>query len=258
MSLHELFSLKNKTAIVTGGGRGLGARMAMTLAEAGANIVVCSRDLKNCEQFSEKIKEKGVQSLALSCDVTNQQDIERVIAETLSKFGTIDILVNNSGTSWTAPVLELPADKWDKVMNVNVRGLFLFSQAAAKVMTKQGSGKIINIASVTGMGGTHPELLDTIAYSTSKGAVLTFTKDLAVKLARYNIQVNAIAPGFFPTKMSRRVLEKENAMILKGVPARRFGQEQDLDGAILFLSGKASDYVIGHVLVVDGGITTLV
>ncbi|QNG59309.1 SDR family oxidoreductase [Metabacillus idriensis] len=258
MSLHELFSLKNKTAIVTGGGRGLGARMAMTLAEAGANIVVCSRDLKNCEQFSEKIKEKGVQSLALSCDVTNQQDIERVIAETLSKFGTIDILVNNSGTSWTAPVLELPADKWDKVMNVNVRGLFLFSQAAAKVMTKQGSGKIINIASVTGMGGTHPELLDTIAYSTSKGAVLTFTKDLAVKLARYNIQVNAIAPGFFPTKMSRSVLEKENAMILKGVPARRFGQEQDLDGAILFLSGKASDYVIGHVLVVDGGITTLV
>ncbi|PLR69224.1 SDR family oxidoreductase [Bacillus sp. UMB0893] len=258
MSLHELFSLKNKTAIVTGGGRGLGARMAMTLAEAGANIVVCSRDLKNCEQFSEKIKGKGVQSLALSCDVTNQQDIERVIAETLSKFGTIDILVNNSGTSWTAPVLELPADKWDKVMNVNVRGLFLFSQAAAKVMTKQGSGKIINIASVTGMGGTHPELLDTIAYSTSKGAVLTFTKDLAVKLARYNIQVNAIAPGFFPTKMSRSVLEKENAMILKGVPARRFGQEQDLDGAILFLSGKASDYVIGHVLVVDGGITTLV
>lgn len=258
MSLHELFSLKNKTAIVTGGGRGLGARMAMTLAEAGANIVVCSRDLKNCEQISEKIKEKGVQSLALSCDVTNQQDIERVIAETLSKFGTIDILVNNSGTSWTAPVLELPADKWDKIMNVNVRGLFLFSQAAAKVMTKQGSGKIINISSVTGMGGTHPELLDTIAYSTSKGAVMTFTKDLAVKLARYNIQVNAIAPGFFPTKMSRSVLEKENAMILKGVPARRFGQEQDLDGAILFLSGKASDYVIGHVLVVDGGITTLV
>ncbi|WP_191562113.1 SDR family oxidoreductase [Metabacillus idriensis] len=258
MSLHELFSLKNKTAIVTGGGRGLGARMAMTLAEAGANIVVCSRDLKNCEQISEKIKEKGVQSLALSCDVTNQQDIERVIAETLSKFGTIDILVNNSGTSWTAPVLELPADKWDKVMNVNVRGLFLFSQAAAKVMTKQGSGKIINISSVTGMGGTHPELLDTIAYSTSKGAVMTFTKDLAVKLARYNIQVNAIAPGFFPTKMSRSVLEKENAMILKGVPARRFGQEQDLDGAILFLSGKASDYIIGHVLVVDGGITTLV
>jgi gluconate 5-dehydrogenase len=258
LSLHELFSLKNKTAIVTGGGKGLGARMAMTLAEAGANVVVCSRDLKACEQISEKIKEKGVQSLALSCDVTQQQEIERVVAETLRKFGTIDILVNNSGTSWTGPALELPADKWDKVMNVNVRGLFLFSQAAAKVMTKQGSGKIINISSVTGMGGTHPELMDTIAYSTSKGAVMTFTKDLAVKLARYNIQVNAIAPGFFPTKMSRSVLEKENAMILKGVPARRFGHEEDLDGAILFLSGKASDYVIGHILIVDGGITTLV
>ncbi|TDL80400.1 SDR family oxidoreductase [Peribacillus frigoritolerans] len=258
MTINELFSLKNKTAIVTGGGKGLGARMAMTLAEAGANVVVCSRDLKACEEVSEQLQAKGVKSLALQCDVSKQEDIERVVAGTLSQFGSIDILVNNSGTSWLAPALDHPADKWDKVMNVNVRGLFLFSQAAAKVMISQGGGKIINIASVTGMGGTQPELMDTIAYSTSKGAVLTFTKDLAVKLARHNIQVNAIAPGFFPTKMSRSVLEKENAMILKGVPARRFGNEQDLDGAILFLSGKASDYVIGQVLVVDGGITALV
>lgn len=258
MNINELFSLKNKTAIVTGGGKGLGARMAMTLAEAGANVVVCSRDLKACEEVSEQLQAKGVKSLALQCDVSKQEDIERVVAETLRQFGSIDILVNNSGTSWMAPALDHPADKWDKVMNVNVRGSFLFSQAAAKVMISQGGGKIINIASVTGMGGTQPELMDTIAYSTSKGAVMTFTKDLAVKLARHNIQVNAIAPGFFPTKMSRSVLEKENAMILKGVPARRFGNDQDLDGAILYLSGKASDYVIGQVLVVDGGITALV
>jgi gluconate 5-dehydrogenase len=254
----DLFSLKNKTAIVTGGGKGLGAQMARALAHAGANVVVCSRDLEACEKVRGELVSLGVQSLAIACDVTSQKDIQNVIDQTVARFGTIDILINNSGTSWMAPALELPADKWDKVMNVNVRGVFLFSQAAAKVMKGQGSGKIINIASVTGMGGTPAELMDTIAYSTSKGAVISFTKDLAVKLAPDNIQVNAIAPGFFPTKMTKMILEKENAVILKGVPARRFGTEGDLDGVILLLSGKASDYIIGQVLVVDGGITALV
>ncbi|KEZ52539.1 SDR family oxidoreductase [Metabacillus indicus] len=254
----DLFSLKNKTAIVTGGGKGLGAQMARVLALAGANVVVCSRDLEACEKVSGELVSFGAQSLAIACDVTSQKDIQNVIDQTVAQFGTIDILINNSGTSWMAPALELPADKWDKVMNVNVRGVFLFSQAAAKVMKSQGSGKIINIASVTGMGGTPAELMDTIAYSTSKGAVISFTKDLAVKLAPDNIQVNAIAPGFFPTKMTKTILEKENAAILKGVPARRFGTEGDLDGVILLLSGKASDYIIGQVLVVDGGITALV
>ena len=254
----DLFSLKNKTAIVTGGGKGLGAQMARVLALAGANVVVCSRDLEACEKVSGELVSLGAQSLAIACDVTSQKDIQNVIDQTVAHFGTIDILINNSGTSWMAPALELPADKWDKVMNVNVRGVFLFSQAAAKVMKRQGSGKIINIASVTGMGGTPAELMDTIAYSTSKGAVISFTKDLAVKLAPENIQVNAIAPGFFPTKMTKTILEKENAAILKGVPARRFGTEGDLDGVILLLSGKASDYIVGQVLVVDGGITALV
>ena len=258
MDLYELFNLKGKTAIVTGGGKGLGAQMASALAEAGANIVLCSRDLKACQSTAETLAEKGVKTLAIQCDVTKQQEILHVIDETLKEFGQIDILINNSGTSWIGPALELPEDKWDKVMNVNMKAVFLFSQSVAKVMMDQGGGKIVNIASVTGFGGTHPELLDTIAYNTSKGAVMTFTKDLAVKLARHNIQVNAIAPGFFPTKISKKVLEQSNSTILGQIPARRFGDEDDLKGAAVFLASRASDYVSGHVLVVDGGISSLV
>jgi NAD(P)-dependent dehydrogenase (short-subunit alcohol dehydrogenase family) len=254
----QLFSLTHKTAVVTGGGRGLGEQIAFALAEAGANVVVCSRNIKACQTVSEQLKEKGVQSLAIECDVTKQEDIDHVVKETVDRFGTVDILVNNSGTSWAAPVLELPADKWDKVMNVNMKATFLFSQAVAKQMVKQGSGKIINIASVAGFGGIHPALMDTIAYNTSKGAVLTFTKDLAVKLAQHNIQVNAIAPGFFPTKITKSILESSAYNIIGHTPAGRFGSENDLKGATVFLASKASDYVIGHVLVVDGGISAMV
>lgn len=252
--MNELFHLGNKTAIVTGGGRGLGEQMANALGEAGANVVVCSRSIEACEHVRRNLEAKGVKALAIECDITNEQDIQKVIQKTLETFGTIDILINNSGTSWVAPFLDLPADKWDKVMNVNLKGLFLFSQAAANVMTKQGSGKIINIASVTGMRGTHSAFLDAVAYSTSKGAVISFTKDLAVKLASAGIQVNAIAPGFFPTKITK-VLEKSSSVILRKIPAGRFGSEHDLKGAAVFLSSKASDYVTGQVLVVDGGLT---
>jgi gluconate 5-dehydrogenase len=254
LELNELFNLENKTAIVTGGGRGLGEQMANALGDAGANIVVCSRNLEACERVSSSLTGRGIKSLAIECNITNEEDIQKVINETLGKFGSIDILINNSGTSWIAPVLELPADKWDKVMNVNLKGMFLFSQAAAKVMQKQGSGKIINISSVTGMRGTHSAFLDAVAYSTSKGAVISLTKDLAVKLAPSGIQVNAIAPGFFPTKITKE-LEKSGSVILKNIPAGRFGNEEDLKGTAVFLSSKASDYVTGQVLVVDGGMT---
>ncbi|QFT90366.1 2-dehydro-3-deoxy-D-gluconate 5-dehydrogenase [Bacillus sp. THAF10] len=254
----DLFSLANKTAIVTGGGKGLGAQIAHGLAEAGANVVVCSRDIASCEKVSETLIEKGVQSKAFPCDVTKEEDIQFVIDETVKHFGSIDILVNNSGTSWMAPTLDLPADKWDKVMNVNLRGLFLFSQRAARVMMKQGYGKIINIASVTGMGGTDPKLMDTIAYNTSKGGVITFTKDLGVKLAPNNIQVNAIAPGLFPTKITQGILEHSSPFIKEQIPAKRFGTEDDLKGAAVFLASEASNYCIGHILVVDGGMTSLI
>ncbi|MCM3619044.1 SDR family oxidoreductase [Sutcliffiella horikoshii] len=258
MEVKDLFNLENKTAIVTGGGKGLGAQIATALAEAGANVIVCSRDLASCQKVSEELKQKGVKSKAMTCDVTKEEEIQHVIDEVVKEFGSLDILVNNSGTSWMAPTLDLPADKWDKVMDVNLKGLFLFSQKAARVMVKQGSGKIVNIASVSGLGGTDPTFMDTIAYNTSKGGVITFTKDLGVKLARHNIQVNAIAPGMFPTKITKSILE-HSAPALKGqIPAKRFGTEHDLKGAAVFLSSRASDYCVGHILVIDGGMTSLI
>lgn len=255
MNIQELFSLKGKTAIVTGGGRGLGQQIAEAYAEAGANVVVCSRNLETCQQISESLKKKGVQSLALKCDVSNPAEIQNVVDETMKEFGRIDILVNNSGVSWGAPALEMPEDKWDKVMDINIKAVFLFSQAVGKIMAEQRSGKIINIASIAGMGGQDPKVMDAIGYSASKGAVIAFTKDLAVKLAPYNVHVNAIAPGFFPTKMAKMVLDYSGEKILERTPAGRFGSDDDMKGPALFLASEASNYVFGHVLVVDGGTT---
>jgi NAD(P)-dependent dehydrogenase (short-subunit alcohol dehydrogenase family) len=253
MKVTDLFSLQGKTAIVTGGGRGLGEQIADAYADAGANVVVCSRNLEACQQISDSLKTKGVRSLALKCDVSNPEEIQYVVDETIKEFGRIDILVNNSGVSWGAPALEMPADKWDKVININLKAVFLFSQSVGKIMKKQRSGKIINIASIAGLGGQDPTVMDAIGYSTSKGAVITFTKDLAVKLAPYNIHVNAIAPGFFPTKMAKGILDYSGDKILERTPAGRFGSDDDMKGPALFLASDASNYVYGHVLVVDGG-----
>lgn len=257
MDIKELFNLQGKTAIVTGGGRGLGEQIATVYAEAGANVVVCSRNEEACQQVSERLKEKGVRSLAFKCDVSNEEEINYVVNETLKEFGTIDILVNNSGTSWGAPALDMPTDKWDKVMDINLKAIFLFSRAVGKVMQEQRSGKIINIASVAGLGGQDPRMMDAVGYATSKGAVISFTKDLAVKLAPYNVHVNAIAPGFFPTKMTNGLLDHVGEFILDRTPARRFGSDHDMMGPALFLASGASDYVFGHILSVDGGISAL-
>lgn len=253
MNVLDLFKLEGKTAIVTGGARGLGAQIALGFAEAGANVVVCSRKIEACQEMSKQLKKIGVDSLAFNCDVTNPDDIKKVVEETHAYFGSIDILVNNSGATWGAPVVDMPYEAWQKVMNVNVNGTFLMSQEVGKVMIKQEGGKIINIASIAGFGGTDPKYMDTIGYNTSKGAIMTFTKDLAVKWGQYNINVNAIAPGFFPTKMSQGLIHTGKDKILEGTPLNRLGNDVDLKGAALFLASKASDYVSGDILSVDGG-----
>jgi NAD(P)-dependent dehydrogenase (short-subunit alcohol dehydrogenase family) len=168
MNIQELFNLTGKTAIITGGGRGLGQQIATAYAEAGANIVICSRNLDACKQFTEALQEKGVRAIAFKCDVSNPEEIQHVVDGTLKEFGRIDILVNNSGTSWGAPALEMPVDKWDKVMDINLKAVLLFSQAVGKIMVEQKSGKIINIASIAGMGGQDPLVMDAIGYSASK------------------------------------------------------------------------------------------
>ncbi|MDM5357789.1 SDR family oxidoreductase [Peribacillus sp. RS7] len=253
MKVTDLFDLTGKTAIITGGGRGLGEQIATGFAEAGANVVLCSRKKEACDEVASQIEKLGVRALSFKCDITNPSDVQEVVNETYREFGTIDILVNNSGASWGAPAVDMPLEAWQKVMNVNVTGTFIMSQTVGRVMIEQGRGKIINIASVAGLGGTDPRVLDTVGYNTSKGAVITLTKDLAVKWGQHNINVNAIAPGFFPTKMTKGVLEQGKSPILDSTPLRRLGSDDDLKGAAVFLASKASDYVTGNILIVDGG-----
>ncbi len=256
MSIFQLFDLVGQTAIVTGGGDGLGKAMATGLAEAGCNVVVCSRKLEKCEKTAEEIEGLGVKALALKCDITKEEDVTQVVCETLTKFQRIDVLVNNSGRTWGASPEDIKIDDWKKVIDVNVNGTFVFSQKVGIEMIRQGNGgKIINISSYAGLGGTDPECLDGIPYNTSKGAVIVFTKDLATKWAKYNISVNCIAPGWFPTKMTKRAMENRGGLILGRIPMKRFGSPEDIKAAVIFLSSKASDYVTGQVLSVDGGLT---
>lgn len=255
LHVRELFDLSNKTAIVTGGSRGLGEQIAVALAEAGANVVVCSRKVENCEKLSEKLRKLGVQSHAYKCDVANPDDVEHVVNETFKHFGKIDILVNNSGTTWGAPFEELTIEQWDKVMDVNVKGTFLMTQSVGKIMIKNKRGKIINISSIAGIQGIDEKIMDAVGYHASKGAITLMTKDLAVKWGKYNINVNTIAPGFFPTKLSKGVLDTKGEEIINQTPLQRVGSDYDLKGAALFLASPASDYITGSVLVVDGGFT---
>jgi len=258
MTVLDLFSLKGKTAIVTGGGRGLGAQIAQGFAEAGANVVLCSRKVEACEEVAAELAKLGVQTLALACDVTKSDDVANAVSKTIETFGSIDILVNNSGASWGTPAVEMPYEAWQKVFDVNVNGTFLMSQAVGKKMLEQKSGKIINIASIAGLGGTLPDFMDTIGYNASKGAVITLTKDLAVKWGPYGVNVNAIAPGFFPTKMSNVLIERGQKYLMSATPLKRLGSENDLKGVALFLAAAASDYVTGDVIVVDGGMSSII
>lgn len=254
MNAKQLFDLTGSVAIVTGGSAGLGRQMALGLAEMGANVVLCARKKERCEQVAEELRKTGVRSLAFGCDVRNPVQIHAVVEATISQFGRIDILINNAGTSWGAPVEETRLEHWNKVIETNLTATFLFSQSVGRHMVPRRKGKIINIASVAGLRGASPEL-QAIGYHASKGGVIAFTKDLACKWAPHNIQVNAIAPGWFPTHMSAVVIEQNKEALLKRIPAGRFGSDDDLKGAAVFLASDASSYVTGHVLVVDGGQT---
>jgi NAD(P)-dependent dehydrogenase (short-subunit alcohol dehydrogenase family) len=252
----DLFRLDGRTAIVTGGGRGLGQYMAEALSDAGANVVLCARKKEALEEVKAEIEDRSGKALALACDVTDPEDVNRVVAETEEAFGAIDILVNNSGTTWGAPAEEMPLEKFDQVVQVNVRGTFLMSQTVGRRMIERGEGgRIVNISSVAGIVGGDPEYMQTIGYNTSKGAVISMTRDLATSWARHGINVNAIAPGWFPTKMSGALIEQFEDKMLGDIPMHRFGKPEDLKGAVVFLASPAAAYVTGQTLVVDGGAT---
>ena len=254
MNVKALFDLTGRVAIISGGSMGLGLQMAIGLGEMGAKLVLCARQKERCERAAEELRGHGMETLALECDVKEKATIDKVVEETLAKFGRLDILINNAGATWGAPVEEMTLEQWNKVLSTNLTGTFLFCQAVGKAMTAQGAGKIINIASVAGMSGASAEL-QAIGYHASKGGVIAFTKDLACKWAPHNIQVNAIAPGWFPTHMSQGVIEHRKNELLGKIPMGRFGGDHDLKGAAVFLASDASAYVTGHVLVVDGGQT---
>jgi gluconate 5-dehydrogenase len=253
MNVRQLFDLKGRVALVTGGSIGLGRQVAQALAEMGADIVLCARKRERCEQAAQELEALGVHALALACDVTDSEQIHAVVDAATARFGRIDVLVNNAGISWGSPFEDMRLADWHKVIETNLTGTFLFSQAVGKVMIAQGHGKIINMASVAGMGGAPSEIVQATAYHASKGAVITLTKDLACKWAAHNIQVNAIAPGWFPTHMSDWVITHKGDRLLESIPSGKFGGEDDLKGAAVFLASDASAYVTGHVLVVDGG-----
>jgi NAD(P)-dependent dehydrogenase (short-subunit alcohol dehydrogenase family) len=249
----ELFDLSGRVAIVTGGGTGIGRQMAQGLAEMGADLVLCARQADRCEQAAEELRELGVHALGLRCDVRDQTEVEGVVERARAELGRIDILVNNAGTVWGAWPEETTLEGWQKVVDVNLTGVFLFSQAAGRVMIEQKGGKIVNIASIAGLGGAPPEIMNSVAYSTTKGGVISFTRDLATKWARHAINVNAIAPGWFPSDMSNFAIDQHGEALYDSIPLRRFGGPDDLKGVVVFLASGASDYVTGQTVVVDGG-----
>jgi NAD(P)-dependent dehydrogenase (short-subunit alcohol dehydrogenase family) len=250
----ELFDLDGRVAVITGGATGIGLQMAEGLAEAGASVVLCARDVARCEKVAADLAERiGVDALGLACDTRDEAAVEAMVAATLERFGQIDILVNNAGTSWGAPAEETPLSGWQKVLDVNLNGVFLCSRAVGTHMLACGHGKIVNIASVMGSRGAPAEMVDSIAYATSKAGVINFTRDLAVKWADRGVYVNAIAPGWFPSIMSDIVLEDRADVLIAPIPLGRVGGPDELKGAIVFLSSAASDFVTGHTLAVDGG-----
>jgi NAD(P)-dependent dehydrogenase (short-subunit alcohol dehydrogenase family) len=250
----ELFDLSGRTAIVSGGGSGIGRQMATGLAEAGANVVLCARKPERCAEVAAELeRELGVRAAGMRCDVREPGEVQAVVDRTKTELGSIDILVNNAGTSWGAAAEDYPLDGWQKVVDVNLTGVFLFAQAAGRVMIDQQAGKIVNIASVAAFGGAPPDLMNAVAYNASKAGVVGFTRDLATKWAEHGINVNAIAPGWFPSDMNKVLLDARPDDYLEHIPLRRFGGPDDLKGAVVYLASRASDFVTGQVVVVDGG-----
>jgi NAD(P)-dependent dehydrogenase (short-subunit alcohol dehydrogenase family) len=249
----KLFDLSGKTAIVTGGGKGIGRQLAEGLAEAGADLVLCARQADRCEQAAEELQQLGIRALGLGCDVRDPEQVQEVVARTVTDFGRVDILVNNAGTVWGATPEDTPLEGWQKVVDVNLTGVFLFSQAAGRRMIDDGGGTIVNIASVAGLRSGPPEIMNTIAYNATKGGVIAFTRDLAGKWAHHGIRVNAIAPGWFPSEMANFVLDQHGDDIKRHIPLGRFGGPEDLKGVVIFLASDASAYVTAQTLVVDGG-----
>jgi NAD(P)-dependent dehydrogenase (short-subunit alcohol dehydrogenase family) len=257
-TVQQLFNLEGKTALVTGGSRGLGLQLAQALGEAGAKIMLSSRKAGDLEEAAADLQAAGIDARWIAADASKEEDIRRLADETLQRMGQVDILVNNAGAAWGAPAEDHPVEAWDKVMNLNIRGYFILSQHVAKAsMIPRQSGRIINVASIAGLGGNPPDM-QTIAYNTSKGAVVNFTRALGAEWGKYNITVNAICPGFFPSRMTKGTLERLGEDKLAAhAPLRRLGDDEDLKGLCLLYASDAGKHITGQWLAVDGGVSII-
>lgn len=261
----QLFDLTGKTALVTGGSRGLGLQMAHALGEAGARVVLSSRNAADLEEAAAALQAAGIDARWVAADCADEASITHLVDETLQRVGDIDILVNNAGVAWGAPAEEYPVAAWDQTMNLNVRGYFLLSQQVAKrsMLTvpagsdKARGGRIINVASIAGLGGNPPGM-QTIAYNTSKAAVINFTRALACEWGPRGVNVNAVCPGFFPSKMTAGLLQVLGADNLAAhAPLRRLGDDEDLKGITLLFASDAGKHITGQYMAVDGGVSAL-
>jgi NAD(P)-dependent dehydrogenase (short-subunit alcohol dehydrogenase family) len=251
-NLRSLFDLTNRVAIVTGGSRGLGLEMAEGLAEAGAKLMICARRDEWLTPALAELKGRGYAVEGMPCDISKPEDVQAVVDKTLSAYDRLDILVNNAGVTWAAGADEMPLEKWRKVIDVNLTGTFLFSQAAGREMLKAGSGCIINVASIAGLiasvNGPHYA-----AYAASKAGLMGLTRELAASWGRQGIRVNAIAPGYFHSRLADGAIEMVEPELKATSPMGRVGTDGELKGVVVFLAAAASSYITGQVLVVDGG-----
>jgi gluconate 5-dehydrogenase len=254
-SLAALLSLSGRTALVTGGSRGLGLEMAEGLAEAGARVWITARREAWLTPALDALRAAGHDAHAAPCDVGDPASIDALLAAVRAAGHRVDILVNNAGITWAASPEEMPIERWRQVMDVNVTGAFLLARSLSPGMREGGRGRVINVASIAGLVGTHAGVMNAVGYSTSKAALIGLTRDLAVKWAADGITVNAIAPGFFRTRMSEPLLSRFEKEIVGLTPMRRIGADGDLKGLVVLLASDAGAYVTGQVIAVDGGLS---
>jgi gluconate 5-dehydrogenase len=257
-NVQDLFRLEGRAALVTGGSRGLGLQIAEALGQAGARVFLSSRKAADLEQAAARLSAQGIAVDWIAADASQPEEARRVVAEAITRMGCIDILVNNAGATWGAPAEEHPLEAWDKVMDLNIRSVFVFSQAVARAsMIPRRYGRIVNVASIAGTAGNPPGM-DTIAYNTSKGALVNFTRALAGEWGKHGITVNALAPGFFPSKMTRNILSTMGADTLAAkAPLGRLGDDDDLKGAALLFASEAGKHITGQILSIDGGVSAI-
>ena len=254
MSVKKLFDLAGRVAIVTGGSRGLGLQIAEALGEMGARLALSARKKDELDAAVAHLAKQGIEATPCVCDLGRREQIAPLVDAVLKKYGKVDILVNNAGATWGAPAEDHPLEAWDKLVNLNLTGTFLVSQQVAKKsMIPARWGRIVNVASVAGLMASDPRVVRTIAYNATKHGVVGLTRQFAAEWGEHGITVNAICPGFFPSKMTKGTLDAQGEMLIELTPTRRLGGEEDLKGLAVLLASEASRHITGQAIAVDGG-----